>query len=182
MQHGATLEVDPEPATVPTLVRDPGEQLVRRHLRQVWRFLRLLGCEPEEADDLTQETFVVALSKGTGDRDARQVAAFLRRTARHLFLRSREQRGRRARLLAAAAERLFERACGDDGADAGVAALRDCVAELGERPRRIVRLFYGEGRSRAAVAAALDMQETGVKTALQRLRDSLRECMRRKMT
>ncbi|MCK5943783.1 MAG: sigma-70 family RNA polymerase sigma factor, partial [Planctomycetes bacterium] len=155
------------------------EQLVRRHVRGVWRFLRVLGCAPDEADDLTQEAFLVALRKGTGDRGERQVAAFLRQTARHLFLRSRRLRGRRAERHAALVEEVFAAACGDDGGDARVEALRGCVEQLPERSRSLVRMFYGEERSREDVARALGMKETGVKTALQRLRRSLRECLQR---
>lgn len=171
--------------TAPSPIPPPraaADQLVRAHLRGVWRFLRLLGCAPFEADDLTQETFVVALQKDLGDRSSLQVASFLRRTARHLFLRSREQRDRRAELLADVAERVFAAACGDDGGDRRVDALRTCLQELGERPRRIVRMFYGERRSRQDIAAELAMQEAGVKTALQRLRDALKQCMQRRMS
>lgn len=32
--------------------------LVRAHQAGVWRYLRFLGCHPDEADDLTQETFL----------------------------------------------------------------------------------------------------------------------------
>jgi RNA polymerase sigma-70 factor (ECF subfamily) len=172
----------PKPAVPAPLPGDPREQLVRQHLRLVWRFLRLLGCAPEEADDLTQETFVVTLQKGTGDRNTHEVAAFLRRTARHLFLRSREKSNRREALLAAAAEGMWARVHGDDDGGRTVAALRQCTAELGERSRQVVRLFYGESRSRTEIAAILGMQETGVKTALQRIRGALRECLQRKMS
>ena len=155
------------------------EALVRRHVRGVWRFLRVLGCTADEADDLTQEAFLVALRKGTGDRDEREVAAFLRQTARHLWLRSRRQQGRLAEQHARLAEEVFAQAAGDDGGDARVEALRACVQQLAERSRTLVRLFYGEERSRADVAAALGIRENGVKTALQRVRQSLRECLGR---
>lgn len=157
------------------------ERLVRTHLRGIWRHLRTLGCPAFEADDLVQETFVVAFEKGLGDRDQHETAAFLRKTARHLWLRSRSKQGRRAELLAAAAEELWARLCRDDSGDDAGAALRDCIQGLGDRARRLVTLFYGEQRSRAEVAAALGMQETGVKTALQRVRSVLRECVQEKL-
>src|SRR4051812_27350925 len=37
--------------------------LVRVHLPFVWRFLRRLGLSPEDADDVAQETFLVAVDK-----------------------------------------------------------------------------------------------------------------------
>ncbi len=171
-------QTDPPPPPPPD---SPLEQLVHLHLRGVWRFLRLLGCARDEADDLTQETFIIAFRKGLSDRSPPQVAAFLRRTARHLFLRSRHQRDRRARLLAAAAESLWQRSCAADGGDRRISALRECLAELATKARQLVRMFYAEGRSRAEVAASLGMQETGVKTALQRTRSTLKECVGRKI-
>lgn len=156
---------------------------MHQQVRGLWRFLRLLGCSPDEADDLTQEAFLVALRKGTGDRDEHEVAAFLRATARHLFLRSRRLHGRRAERHAALVEDVFARTCGGDGdgGDARLDALRACVEQLAGRSRSLIRLFYGEQRSRAEVAAALGIRETGVKTALQRVRHSLRECLQRSM-
>ena len=72
---------------------DP-EALVNRHVRAVWRYLRMHGADPHEADDLTQEAFVVALQKGAAHLDPAATATFLRRTARFLFLRLRARRSR----------------------------------------------------------------------------------------
>ena len=49
---------------------------------------RMLGCTPDLADDLTQESFAIALTKGATDRDPPATAAFLRQTARFLYLRT----------------------------------------------------------------------------------------------
>src|SRR4051795_9390888 len=46
------------------LERSRREQaLVQTHLALVWRFLRRLGCSPEDADDAAQEVFVIAVHK-----------------------------------------------------------------------------------------------------------------------
>lgn len=163
----------PPPAAPPRDAR-----LAAQH-RGVWRFLRLLGCDAAEADDLAQEVFVVALRRpGGGDEPG---AAFLRGIARNLFLRCRAKERRRHELLADAAERLWARYCTDGSGDAALLALRECVAGLGPRERELVRLFYGEQASRPAAAAALGLRATGVKTALQRLRARLRACLQRRM-
>lgn len=155
---------------------DPREVLVRQHLRRVWRFLRLIGCSSADADDLTQETFVIAFRKGLGDRNEAQIASFLQRTARNLYLQDRESGSRRDRAFVALAEYLAEhRPLGHD--DDAIVALRHCIEQLPERSQALVRAFYGEGRSRAEIAAANGMQETGIKTALQRLRQTLRTCL-----
>lgn len=57
---------------------------MRTHWAAVRRYLRVLGAEAATADDLAQETFVVALQKGMEDRGG-QIEGWLRRTARNLF-------------------------------------------------------------------------------------------------
>ncbi len=166
----------PAPRLAPA--SDPREAVVRRHLRGVWRYLRMLGCPPDLADDLTQESFAVALSKGATDRDPPATAVFLRQTARFLYLRT-LSRNREVETVADAADLLWQRDC-DDG-DGLIEAVRRCVHELPERSRRAVQLAYGEGHGRAEIARRLDLKENGVKTLLQRARQALRECVRRRM-
>ena len=36
--------------------------LIESHQAELWRYLRYLGCDAAEAEDLTQETFLAALS------------------------------------------------------------------------------------------------------------------------
>lgn len=54
----------PVPAAATTEGRTERElALVKTHLPTVWRFLRRLGLSPEDADDATQEIFVLAVAK-----------------------------------------------------------------------------------------------------------------------
>jgi RNA polymerase sigma-70 factor (ECF subfamily) len=161
----------------------PADDLVRRHLRSLWRYLRMLGADAAEADDLAQEAFVVAMQKGALQHEPALVAAFLRTTARHLFLRLRKA-GRRERRLADDVDALWARDALRDGGDALVAAVRTCVGELDGRARRAIELCYGlhdnDAQGRAAIAHELGLQENGVKTLLQRVRHRLRECIERR--
>ena len=153
------------------------EAVVRRHQRGVWRYLRALGADLDLAEDLTQDTFLVAFQRGIEDRGVAAVGAFLCRTARYLYLRRRRDQGRREQLLVEVADRLWRSECAGDDGEAWLAALRACVAGLGGRAQQAVRLFYGEGLDRLAAARALGMRENGFKTLLQRLRQQLRVCI-----
>lgn len=85
---------------------------VRAHLHALWRYLRMQGAKPDQADDLAQESFVIAAQKGAIDLEPAATATFLRRTARFLWLRDR--RGdREATLLADAVDALWQRDCLD---------------------------------------------------------------------
>lgn len=170
---------EPGPEIRPGRVGDELEGTVRRHLLGTWRFLLALGCPAQLADDLTQEAFLVAWRKRAYALEPAALGAFLRRTARFLWLRSKKPQPIPER-LADAVEQLWVRECAADGGEELGRAVRACVDELADKPARAVNLVYGHGMTRAQAAAALDMRENGVKTLLQRTRAVLRECLRRK--
>jgi RNA polymerase sigma-70 factor (ECF subfamily) len=69
------------------------QQLFIRHAREIDRFLRRRGHPPETAADLTQDTFVRALTampQGTSDNPK----AYLRQIARNLSIDLRRREGR----------------------------------------------------------------------------------------
>ncbi len=155
--------------------------LVRRHQLGLWRYLRALGAPADLAEDLLQETFLVAWRRLGEDRGDAAAAAFLRATARHLLLRRRRDHGRREALLAELTDLAWRRDCGDDDGERWLDALRGCLAALDGRAREVVQRFYGDGMARDAVAAAMGMKPTGVKTLLQRVRAALRDCIERRL-
>jgi len=154
--------------------------LVRRHHEMVWRYLRLLGCDAAQSDDLTQETFLAVLQKPFEQRDDTSTAAYLRTVARHLFLMAvRAARCRPAFEDLDAADRVFERILADA---AFIDALRECVEELPDpRTRRILDLRYGSGSSGAEIAARLELKEAHVNTLVARAKESLRACVEGKV-
>jgi RNA polymerase sigma-70 factor (ECF subfamily) len=155
------------------------ETLVREHHAGVWRYLRLLGCTREQADDLTQETFLVVIRKGFEDIDRAATATFLRKTARFEFLHARRNlRTRREVDLDAAESVARERLA--DGGDAYVNALKRCIEELRGKARDAVNAVYRDQLTPAATAEKLGMKENGLKTLLQRSRAVLKACIERK--
>ncbi|MBE7491348.1 MAG: RNA polymerase sigma factor [Planctomycetes bacterium] len=157
------------------------EALVRNHQRGVWRYLRWLGAGAAEADDLTQETFLEVWRRPFEQYDDRATAAYLRQVARNRFLMWIRARGRKAEVNLDAADEVFGEFARDDGGDARIGALADCLRRVQGKTRQAVDLFYADGHSRAETARLMGMNEEGVKTLLRRVKDSLRECVEQKL-
>ena len=157
--------------------------LVERHQAGVWRYVRFLGADTTEADDLTQETFF-ALARGQFvERDERQTAGYLRVVARNQLLALRRKQNREVSTVELeAADSVWAVAAGPDGGlGTYLAALRDCLEQLEGRARQAIDMHYRVRASRAAMATELGMQADGVKTLLRRTREILRACVERKI-
>src|SRR5690606_33336101 len=64
--------------------------------------------------------------------------------------------------------------------DDRLAWLRDCLQSLSERDREALQHRYELELSREEMAQRLGMEQTGVRTLLERIRQRLRECVERK--
>lgn len=158
------------------------ESIVRKHQASLWRYMRFLGAEADQAEDLVQETFIAAFRGGFQERHPRATATYLRRVARHRFLNA--VRARRARPALESLEEgtaAWTRWQGADGGETRREALRHCLGRLRLRARRAVDLAYREGHSRRDIAITLEMTGDGVKTLLRRAREALRACVEREL-
>jgi RNA polymerase sigma-70 factor (ECF subfamily) len=169
------------PVTAPRrLVVDA--DVVRAHQHAVWRWLRVLGCRPHEADDLAQETFVVLLRTQLADDGPAALRAWLRSTAKNLFL-AHCRRAARAPGIAddadvEAAFAAYER--DDDGAGYR-AALRGCLETLPARQRELLELHVHERATPQALAAATGLADEGARSLLRRIKQALRQCIERRL-
>jgi RNA polymerase sigma-70 factor (ECF subfamily) len=157
--------------------------LVAGHQAGVWRYVRFLGADTTEADDLTQETFLALARGGFVERDEHQTAGYLRVVARNQLLALRRRQHREANTVdLEAADSVWAAAAGTDGSLTGyLDALRDCLTQLEGRARQAIDLHYHDHAGREAIASQLDMKPDGVKTLLRRTREVLRECVERKL-
>ena len=153
------------------------ELLVRTHLRGVWRYLRFLGCDRAQADDLTQETFMVFLRKPFTFVAIEATSGYLRGIARYVYLEARRQKTGDFDGL----DRVFTDYARQSDGDEYLEALRECEQTLAGHTRQAVRMHYGEALTQLEVADELGMKENGVKTMLQRARRHLRECIERRL-
>ncbi|MEX0641738.1 MAG: RNA polymerase sigma factor [Pirellulales bacterium] len=157
--------------------------LIDRHQAGVWRYVRYLGADTTEADDLTQETFLAVARGGFAERDDRQTAGYLRTVARNQLLVLRRRQNREVCTVELeAADTVWASAAGPDGSlEIWLDALRECVDGLEGRARQAIDMHYHEHAGRDVIAMKLDLQPEGVKTLLRRTRQILRECIERKL-
>ena len=143
---------------------------MRTHQAGVWRYVRFLGCDPTEAEDLVQETFLAVLRGGFENRSPAETAAYLRSVAhRCLLMARRKQRAKPAPVQLEAAEAVWSRVAAEDGLGDYLDALAECLkVAISPRSRRAVEMHYRDGAGRTEIAIAIDLAEEGVKSLLRR--------------
>ena len=159
------------------------EALVRRHEQRVFRLLlRMMGSR-EEAEDVSQETFLSLHRHGRRFRGEARFSTFVYRVAANAALNRRRSLGRgRARV-----QKLVQRqAAGDDlpqgprdpeDATAGYELsghVRDALQKLSPTLRMPVVLYDIEGLAYGEIAKVLGVAEGTVKSRIHRARQALR--------
>lgn len=180
--RGAAEPAEPAASAVSAVVAGPTEptELVRRHRGRVLRLATRLTGNPSDAEDLTQEVFVRALTAGDALRpDA--VEGWLHRVTTNLFLDHARRRSRvrvdpwgehlEARVRpAAAADVLLMGATFESDVEAALEALAPNV-------RAVVVLVDLEGLSYAEAASVLGLKVGTVRSRLHRGRSQLRRAL-----
>lgn len=165
-----------------TLVPSPPAAVhwAQSHRTAIWRYLRLLGANEAEADDLVQETMLVGC-RHPRPSEAGMDRAFLRGVAKHQWLRSRRWWQRhREREIAAEVDTLWLATMEPDAGQELLERLQQCLQQLQPRARRALDLHYRDGLGWRAVAAQLGQRLNGTKTLVQRARAALRLCIERR--
>ena len=163
---------------------NPGElephELINRHQRGVWRYLRMLGCDESTADDLTQETFLRVLRRESFvQHNDSATSGYLRRTAYNLLV-SRHRKLGRVKTVAepAVLDEIWNRWAGKDlSGDAAVEALKSCMGKLTERAQMALKMRFGDEASRIEIGEALGITDHGARNLMQRAKQQLRLCV-----
>lgn len=151
------------------------ERLLERYERRLYRLCLSLLREPAQAEDAAQESFVRIWKALPGYDGRASLSTWCYTIARNRALTALQRRRDEATLSDAevAAEAETAAAVTATDADDRAPLLRALVADLPERYRRTLTLFYYEERSVPEVAAMLGIPEGTVKTNLFRARGLL---------
>ena len=176
----ARSKTSPEPAAEPA--PSFGEELVRAHQGALWRWLRVLGARPDEAEDLAQETFVVLLRTPFVAQADGALRAWLRTTARNLFLaHCRRQRRTPIALDADAVERAFAAYERDDDGDGYRDALARCLETLPPRQHELLAASLRGEEPLATIAGRHELGVEALRSLLRRSKQALRDCVQRRL-
>jgi RNA polymerase sigma-70 factor (ECF subfamily) len=148
-------------------------ELVREHHAVVYRYAcRLCGCAAD-AEDLTQQTFLIAHQKVHQLRAALAVRAWLLAVVRSCFLKS----VRKPRPMPAADIDLLVNEAADNGSAAESIDREELTAALNELPddfRLVLLMFYFEELSYQQIAEQLEIPMGTVMSRLSRAKEHLR--------
>jgi RNA polymerase sigma-70 factor (ECF subfamily) len=179
----------PDEPSIPALVaaastgdRRAEASLCRRFapaVRTFWR-RRLRGTE---IDELTQEVFlrfVQAIRSGAVDEPER-VGGFVLGICRNLARERARSAERRAELWAQFGDVVAAVETEPALASYQLAQLEDCLSQITQRSREVIRHAYIDGRSAAEIAAEMALTEGNVRVVRHRALESLRTCMSQKL-
>lgn len=157
--------------------------LVEKYQAGLWRYLRSLGASPDLADDLAQATFLAVLKSRFVHEAWPKTWSFLRRVAFNLYIDEHRRRGRVEMVpLIEERDQRWSDWSGNEGPDDdALSALRDCTDRLTPRAQRALQLRYRDQATREQIAEDLELSPDGAKNLLQRAKQRLRDCLKRKL-
>jgi len=157
--------------------------LIRDYHEMVFCYLLSFVEDRHEAEDLTQEAFVVAYRKLDTFEQDRNFGAWVRGIARNL---ARSQRRKSRRLAFMELDQLEQHVESSfaQPADAlrnmwqdRLTALSECLGKLDDVARKVVELFYAQHTAAREIAEQLGMGLEAVWQRLSRARRGLKVCI-----
>ena len=157
-------------------------QLVHRHLDHLHAFISLRLPVPHLVDEITHETFVFAYHHIHEFTAGTAVRAWLRAIASNKIRAEIERYCRDERnRLHYAEHRQIEIALSESDTETSreVEALNQCLEKVPPDQRELLTLKYHDEHSTADIARRVQRSLAWVRTTLCRLRQELRECLKR---
>lgn len=162
--------------------------VIEQNRRWLLAYLYAVTGDRALAEDLVQETFVIAYQKRDEFRKGEAFGAWLRGIAKNVARRALETRVRRPtlRLNEAAWTAMDLRAASleqdhvnPDYQENRLSLLRRCLGKLTDRSRRIIDARYNEGLDTVSLAKRYGLSAASIPVILHRARTAISACIRR---
>lgn len=163
------------------------EILVREHSQTLLAYLRAAGCSNTEAEDLWQETMLVAWKKLDAFDQTKPFGPWLRGIAAKLLLAANRKRQRLGVSMdEAMLEQLSSRVdtisnLTGDTLHEKLQVLRDCLTTLPQLYKQCLELRFLQGFKAQEIGNKLRTELATVNKRLHRAKERLRICMVRKL-
>jgi len=161
--------------------------LVREHEAMVFSYLLSIVRDRHIAEDIAQETFLMAYKKLSTLKKTESFAAWVRSIARNTAINEMRRRQREVPTdpgVLQGIEDLFaaldDKALADTWAER-TAAVQKCFEKLPEAMRRVCELHYMEGKPTKNVANMLTVSLSAVHKRLERARRAVRRCVEKRL-
>lgn len=158
--------------------------LVERYLDAIHAFVALKLPVPHLVDEIVHETFVFAFRGIAEFTPGSSFRGWLRAIATNKVRAEIERYGREERNRLAYSERraLDEALAEADSPDSReLEAMQDCLKTIPENLRNVLHLRYHDDSSSEEIARRLERSIAWVRTSLCRVRQQLRDCVKRKL-
>ncbi len=161
-------------------------QLVRDHQAGLRAFIRSLGIDAMWVDDVAQEVLVIAYERLDQYDESLPFRNWVWGIARNCVLNDRRKTARRSRILNEnVADILLSTSSVPEEEDRGlgdeerkrVQALKECLEQIPQKSRDLVRQRYEKNVKASDLATELNMKAAAVRKSLERIRASIRKCM-----
>lgn len=138
---------------------------------------------PGLMEDIAQQVFLEFIHKESKWDLTRDLRPLLATMTRHVALRQWRERTKQqpevVQKLADHIRMLAEEGDEPPKYEEEIGALRSCLQKLPEKSRELIQMYYYGDASTPEIAQRLEMKADTVCRALSRVRDKLRECIRR---
>ncbi|HYG76512.1 MAG TPA: sigma-70 family RNA polymerase sigma factor [Planctomycetota bacterium] len=173
---------------MPELMDDWSYAAIEQNRRWLSAYVLAACGKPDAVEDIIQETFRIALEKRESFQRGTCFSAWLRGIARNCVKRHFESTKRQPVLMGDAFERMEQAAIeatdkllDSEWSERRIKALRECLAHLTEKARRILEDRYVRDCSAQDVGVQESMSEVAVHVTVFRARVSLSDCLKRKL-
>ncbi len=160
-------------------------ELVREHQSGLRAFIRSLGIDGMWVDDVAQEVLVIAYERRDQFDETLPFRNWIWGIARNCVLNDRRKSARRSRILnenvtdilMSTSGTLDEKEGLDDDDRSRLQALKECLEQIPEKSREMMRQRYEKNVKASDLAEVLEMNAAAVRKSLERIRASIRKCM-----
>ncbi|MBI5359501.1 MAG: sigma-70 family RNA polymerase sigma factor [Planctomycetes bacterium] len=157
--------------------------LIAAQQAALFRFVLFISQDPSLAEDITQETLIIALDKLHRQGPEGDIGKWLRGIARNVFRRQKAK----SRLLLMDEETLemaeefyLKRTGGTAEESPYMTALKKCLQLVDNKDREMLELRYTQNPGREALSQTLGISVPALESRMKRTKNQLKKCVEKR--